>query len=88
MHQEVHMANITIRDLPDKTKEMLRIHAAQAGVSLEAYVRHILQKASISNTFEPVNILDTAEKYFGPEKGIELELPDRSSKRQHVDFNE
>ncbi|WP_304053132.1 hypothetical protein [Nitrosomonas communis] len=32
------MANITIRDLPDKTKEILRIHAVQAGVSLEAYV--------------------------------------------------
>ncbi len=82
------MANIMIRDLPDKTKEILRIHAAQAGVSLEAYVRHILQKASLSNAFEPVNILEIAEKYFGSEKGIELKLPERRSKRQHVDFDE
>lgn len=81
------MANITIRDLPDKTKEILRIHAAQAGVSLEAYVRHVLQKASLSNEFKPVDILQIAEKYFGAEKGVELELPARSSKRQPVDFN-
>lgn len=76
-----------IRDLPDKTKEMLRIHAAQAGVSLEAYVRHVLQKASLSNEFKPVDILQIAEKYFGAEKGVELELPERRSRRQPVDFN-
>lgn len=56
------MANIAIRDLPDKTKETLCIHAAQAGVSLEAYARHILQKASLSNAFESVNILEIAAK--------------------------
>lgn len=70
-----------IRDLPDKTKEILRIHAVQAGVSLEAYVRHMLQKASLANEFKPVDILQIAEK------GVELELPERSSRRQPVDFN-
>jgi antitoxin FitA len=84
--RETSLANITVRDLPDKTKETLRIHAAQAGISLEAYVRHILQAASSSNDFKPVNILEIAEKYFGPQKGFELELPERSSKRQTVDF--
>ena len=80
------MANITVRDLPDKTKETLRIHAAQAGISLEAYVRHILQTASSSNDFKPDNILDIAAKYFGPQNGLELDLPKRGSKRQTVDF--
>jgi len=82
------MANITIRDLPDKTKALLRIHAAQAGVSLEAYVRQVLQKASLSNEFKPVDILQIAEKYFGAEKGMEPELPEQSSRRKPVDLND
>lgn len=80
------MANITIRDLPDKTKETLRVHAAQAGISLEAYTRHILQKASRSGKFKPVSILEVADRYFGPKHGIEIELPKRGSKRRPVDF--
>lgn len=40
------MANLTIRDLPDTAKESLRIQAAKAGVSLESFVRGLLQKAA------------------------------------------
>ena len=81
------MASITIRDLPDKTKELLRMHAAQAGVSLEAYARHILQKASLANEFKSADIAQIAEKYFGAEHGVELNLPARSTKRQTIDFD-
>ncbi|MDR4505156.1 MAG: hypothetical protein MRK01_10250 [Candidatus Scalindua sp.] len=81
------MASITIRNLSDKTKEALRIHAAQSGVSLESYVRQILRKASCANGLKPVNILDMAEKYFGSKHGVDIELPERSSKRQHIEFN-
>ena len=81
------MANITVRDLPDKTKETLRVHAAQAGISLEAYARYILQTASSSDDFKSVNILKISEKYFGAKEGVELELPERNSKRQSVDFD-
>lgn len=81
------MASITIRNLPDKTKEALRIHAAQCGVSLEAYVRQILKKASRANGLKPVSILDIAEKCFGSRHGIDIELPERSSKRQPIEFN-
>ena len=81
------MASITIRNLPDKTKEALRIHAAQCGVSLEAYVRQILKKASCANGLKSVSILDMAEKYFGFKHGIDVELPERSSKRQPIEFN-
>ena len=82
------MANITIRDLPDKTKEALRVHAAQSGVSLEGYARHILQMAAGSNSFKSVDILDVAKKYFGAKHGLNIEHPKRHSKRQHVDFNQ
>lgn len=80
------MANITIRDLPDKTKQNLRVHAAQAGISLEAYARHILQKASRTGDYKPASILDLADRYFGAEHGADIELPERGSKRQPVDF--
>ncbi len=81
------MASITIRNLPDKTKEELRIHAAQCGVSLESYVRQILKKASSANGLKPVNILDMAEKYFGSKYGVDIKLPKRSSERKPIKFD-
>ena len=81
------MANITIRDLPNQTKEALRVQAAQCGISLEAYARHILQSASKSYTPNP-DILKIADRYFGADGGIDLPLPDRSSRRNIPDFSE
>jgi plasmid stability protein len=81
------MASITIRDLPDKTKEVLRVRAAQCGVSLESYVRQMLNKASSANGLKPISILDMAEKYFGSKHGVDIELPKRSSGRQPTEFN-
>ncbi|MBL4612106.1 MAG: hypothetical protein JKY91_00025 [Emcibacter sp.] len=78
------MANITIRDLPDNTKENLRVLAVKSGVSLEAYARLILQKAASSDSFLQPNILDLASKYFGRKNGVELDLPERSSARDQV----
>jgi len=81
------MANITIRDLPDNTKENLRVQAAKSGVSLEAYARYILQTASVSDRFMQPSILDLADTYFGSKKGIDLELPERNSRRDEVIFD-
>lgn len=80
------MANIIVRDLPDRTKETLRVQAAKSGISLEAHARHILQKASSSDDFLHPSILDLASKYFGSENGVDLDLPDRTSEREKVDF--
>lgn len=44
-------------------------------------LQHVLQKASLANEFKPVDTLQIAEK------GVELELPERSSRRQPVDSN-
>ena len=81
------MASITIRDLPDKTKEALRIHAAQSGLSLESYVRQVLREASQTDRLKSVSILDLAEKHFGPKHGVDIELPERNSQRKPVDFD-
>lgn len=82
------MANITVRDLPDKTKEDLRVKAAKSGVSLEAYIRMILQSVSASDHLVQPQILNLAAKYFGAAQGVELELPDRATKRQEIVFEE
>ena len=82
------MAHLTIRDLPDKTEELLRIRAEHAGISLEAYIRHILQEASHTPECEMGDIAQIAEKFFGAKQGVELALPNRNTKRSSIDFIE
>ena len=62
------MANINVRGIPDRTKEALRLRAARAGTSLEAYARRALIKASLGEGREPVSIVDLAEKHFGAQR--------------------
>ena len=81
------MANINVRGISDQTKEALRVRAAKAGMSLEAYARRALQKASMTNGQEPMPILDLAEKYFGAKGGVELEALPRSTHRKPVEFS-
>ncbi|NEP09219.1 MAG: hypothetical protein F6K14_03035 [Symploca sp. SIO2C1] len=81
------MASITIRDIPDATKEALRIQAAQSGLSLEAYLRHVLKQLSCKETTANINILDIAQQCFGTKHGIDLELPERHSRRSSVTFD-
>ena len=75
------MASVTIRNLPDRSKEYLRVQAAKSGISLEAYVRQILEEASGIETDKNVNIFELAQRYFGSKGGVDLELPKRSSHR-------
>ena len=69
------MASITIRNLLDQSKESLRVQAAQNGISLEAYVRQILEEASGLESGKKINILELAQGYFGSQGGVDLELP-------------
>lgn len=81
------MASITIRDLPDKTKETLRVRAAQEGVSLEAFVRQLLQDVSQQRRQKPASLFELSRELFGGNKGVELELPPRNTARPVVDFD-
>lgn len=75
------MASITIRNFSDGAKDALRVHAAKAGVSLEAYARQILQEAARSDSQgKQSNLLDLSRELFS-EDGIDLDLPSRSSTR-------
>ena len=81
------MANINIRGLSDQTKEGLRVRAAQSGMSLEAFARKALREALEANNDEPVSILHLAAKYFGSENGVRVDVPERATRREQVNFS-
>lgn len=66
--------------MPPK-KRYVRVKAAQSGLSLEAYLRHVLKQLSDQDTTANINILDIAQECFGTKHGIDLELPERHSTR-------
>ncbi len=82
------MASITVRNLPEHTKDTLRVRAAEQGLSLEAYIRNVLQRTALQEAPGTVKLTDLARKYFGPKGGVDLELPARSSHRKVPDFNQ
>ena len=67
------MANLSVRKLDEETLSRLRLRAAQHGVSMEEEVRRILNE-SVS---APERMGDLALEFFGPNRGIDLELPER-----------
>ncbi len=79
------MATMTIRNIDPAVKERLRVRAAQHGHSMEAEVRRILNDAAWVQ--EPAeNIVQIARELFGPENGIDLELPPREPAREPPSF--
>lgn len=65
------MANLSIRKLDDDTITRLRIRAAHHRISMEEEVRRILRQAVTT----PKRLGDLSVQFFGPEFGVELELP-------------
>ncbi len=81
------MASITIRNLPDDAKEALSIHAAKAGISLEAYAREVLHAAARDAAAVPTgDLLSLSRSIFGDGRGVDLELSSRRSHRPAVGF--
>jgi plasmid stability protein len=66
------MANLNVRKLDEETVARLRIRAAQHGVSMEEEVRRILRQAVAA----PARLGDLAVEIFGPNRGIDLDLPE------------
>ena len=74
------MASITIRNLPSTVKERLRLRAAEHGHSMEAEARVILQSA-LDRPRSRTTLTSIMRELFGPENGVELELPPREPGR-------
>lgn len=65
------MANLSIRKLDDDTIARLRIRAAHHRVSMEEEARRILRQAVTPSK----QLGELSLQLFGPESGVELELP-------------
>jgi plasmid stability protein len=78
------LASITIRGLDDELKQRLRVRAARNGRSMEEEVRTILRRA-VGGMSGP-DLWALSQKLFGPDHGVELELPDRRETRAPPNF--
>ena len=68
------MAGLSVTKLDDETLSRLRIRAAKHEVSMEEEARRILRDAVNA----PDRLGDLALRIFGPQHGIDLQLPDRT----------
>ena len=84
------MAVITVRNLPEQTKQHLRVKAAQAGISLEQLVRELLNKEANNSSRSSYMLGDIAAQYFADCALDSDELVDihRASKRKTPGLDE
>lgn len=85
--EEIGMASLTIRNLPSTVKERLRVRAAQQGRSMEAEARTILQLALDAPPHPKETLTGIMRDLFGPQHGLELELPPRENARPVPTFD-
>ena len=80
------MASITIRNLPDDTKKLLRRQAAENGRSVEAEARDLLNKGVAHQPATAANLFDALRKRFEPLGGVEPEIPRRGMAEEKQPF--
>ena len=80
------MSSITIRNLDDDVIKLLQERAAENNWSIEDEVRSILHEA-VSCMSNSRNLAEVAQFYFGPDNGVDLELPPRESGREPPSFD-
>ncbi len=79
------MASITVRNIPDNTKHQLRVQAAEAGQSLEGFVRNLLDGAAKSKTPKKESLMDIVQECFESE-GVDLDISRSENNRPTIDF--
>ena len=70
------MASITVRNLDGTVKTRLRARAANNGRSMEEEARLILRDA-VGSKASSRNLTSIIRSHFGPDNGVDLELPPR-----------
>jgi plasmid stability protein len=70
------MASITIRNLDDEVKRLLRIRAAEHGRSMEDEVRDILRNA-VREPKPPTNLATAIRARIAPSDRMDIDLPKR-----------
>ncbi|HEX5307418.1 MAG TPA: plasmid stabilization protein [Dyella sp.] len=84
------MATMTIRNLDDDLKALLRLRAARHGQSMEEEVRSILRAALAGRAEDDsgASLYAAIRARVEPLGGVELELPHRELQRDPPDFSE
>ena len=80
------MASITIRNLDEEVKTRLRVRAAEHSRSIEEEARVILREA-VGRKPSSRNFAEITRSYFGPDNGVDLELPPRGLGREAPSFD-
>ena len=81
------MASMTIRNLDEKLKALLRIQAAKHGRSMEDEARDILRSA-LSTTPSRESLVKSIRRRMEPLGGVELQIAPRESIREPPGFEE
>ena len=81
------MASITIRNLDDDLKKLLRVRAAEHSRSMEEEVRIILRDTVDAGRMAPRGLAKFTRECFAPLGGVELELPPRGPMREPPEFS-
>ena len=80
------MASITIRNLDDDVKTRLRVRAAEHHRSMEEEARLILGQA-VTPKPSSRSLAEITRHWFGPDNGVDLELPPRGPGREPPSFD-
>ena len=80
------MASITIRNLDDEVETRLRARAVEHHRSMEEEACIILGEA-VGRKPGCRNLAEIARSYFGPDHGMDLELPAREARREPPSFD-
>ena len=81
------MARITIHNLDDDVKTLLRARAAEHHRSMEEEARIILCDAVNGGRTTPQDLARFTRECFAPLGGVELELPPRGPMREPPGFS-
>lgn len=81
------MATITVRDLDDEIKELLRISAAKNGHSMEEEARMILKEALMKKPAS-YGLGTWMHQHFAEFDGVELDIPPRDEMPRIVTFGD
>lgn len=84
------MANMTVRNVEDETKQRLRLRAARNGNSLEAELRVILRDAAFGRDEAPrrTNLYDAIRELVEPHGGFDIPIPSRQPAARPIPFED
>lgn len=80
------MADLSIRNIDDVTRDRLRVRAAQHGRSMESEVRAIL-RAAVCEPGDDTNVLLELRRRFADGGGVDLDLPVRAAPPRSPDMS-